>query len=310
MHGRLKIKTSKEQEEEQKQKRKQTSVHFRHLTQRLLRLRPQVNSIDDHEDFFKLSTEILLMNSDFYTVWNIRREALTAHVDKLKSSVPVNADHAEQPENQDLNDDITNKIMDVWKDELSFTNDCLKKNQKSYSVWQHRIWILSKMPKSAYEKEIMICNSLLAKDERNFHCWDYRSYISDVVADRDLEKEFEFTTEKIRSNFSNFSAWHRRHKLLLRGLAMPVDKCPKSCDLRLIWISEYELILNALFTDPSDQSPWLYHNWLVRNSFGNFGDKQLANLKTLRELEPDNKWLKQALELSTQYLNTVAASNC
>lgn len=277
MHGRLKIKTSKEQEEERKIKEREKAYHYKDLTQKLFDLRPNIESAESHDDIFKLASELLLINPDFYTVWNIRREALLEHVRR----------HPEQAES-------------IWKDELSFTIECLKKNEKSYSVWQHRIWILSRMPSSEYETEILLCNTFLAKDERNFHCWDYRSYISDI-AQRDLEKEFQFTTEKIKSNFSNFSAWHRRHKLLIRALALPGEECPRSCNLRLIWKDEYNLVLNALFTDPSDQSPWLYHNWLVKNNFKQFTGEQLENLKTLEEMEPDNRWVQQAVELCRVY---------
>lgn len=278
MHGRLKIKTSKEQEEEQKIKEREKAYHYRHLNQKLFGLRPTIKSTENHEEFFKLTTELLLINPDSYTVWNIRREALLAHIEK----------HEEDS-------------ASILKDEQSFTIDCLRKNEKSYSVWQHRIWILSQMPKSEYEAEILLCNSFLAKDERNFHCWDYRSYICDL-ARTDLVRELEFTTEKIRSNFSNFSAWHRRHKLLIKGLSLPEDDCPQACNLRKIWSSEYELILNALFTDPSDQSPWLYHNWLIKNNFNNLNEEHVSKLRTLRDLEPDNRWVKQALELSIKYL--------
>lgn len=298
MHGRLKVKTSKEQEEEQRLKKRDTALHFRDLSQRLFKLRPKLTFIDNYEEFFKITTELLLLNADFYTVWNIRREALLAYVDKIQRDI-------QQEENPNDNNLFEEQVMKVWKDELSFTNDCLRKNEKSYSVWQHRIWILSKMPKSQYELEILLCNSFLTKDERNFHCWDYRSYISDVLAQRDIEKEFEFTTEKIRSNFSNFSAWHRRHKLLLRAMAMPEDKCPKTCNLKLIWTEEYNMILNALFTDPTDQSPWLYHDWLVKNNFGNYSHEHMKKLLTLEELEPDNKWIKRALESCKHYMITV-----
>lgn len=279
MHGRLKVKTTKEQEEERKIKERERAYHFRHLSQKLFGLRTSIKTADSHEEFFKLTSELLLLNPDFYTVWNIRREALLEHV----SRHPGEADN-------------------VWRNELSFTIDCLKKNEKSYSVWQHRIWILSKMPRSEYDTEILLCNTFLSKDERNFHCWDYRSYISDI-AQADLEKELDFTTEKIRSNFSNFSAWHRRHKLLIKALSLPEDKCNNKCNLRIIWKDEYKMVLNALFTDPSDQSPWLYHNWLIKNNYGNFSQEEFNNLMTLQEMEPDNRWVKQAVELSKKYIN-------
>lgn len=280
MHGRLKVKTSREQEEERKIQEREKAYHLKALTEKLFDLRPQMKASADLAEFFQLTTELLLINPDFYTVWNIRKETLLECVER--------------------NGERANEML---KNELPFTLDCLKKNEKSYSVWQYRIWILSQLPKSEYENEILLCNTFLAKDERNFHCWDYRSYISDV-ANTDLKSEFDFTTEKIKSNFSNFSAWHRRHKLLIRGLSLAdAGKCPSECNLKLIWNDEYNLILNALYTDPSDQSPWLYHNWLVKNNFGNFGQEQLATLGELAEMEPDNRWVKQALELAGRHVN-------
>lgn len=282
MHGRLKVKTTKEQEEDQKIKEREKAYNFRRLTDKLFGIRHEIKTRDNLGEFFKLSSELLLTNPDFYTVWNIRREALLENLSRQTSDADI-------------------KVM--WKDELEFTVDCLKRNEKSYSAWQHRIWILSQMPNSEYEKEILLCNSLLAKDERNFHCWDHRNYICDV-AKEDLEKELKFTTEKIRSNFSNFSAWHRRHKLLLRGLSAPDGDCPTSCDLKLIWPDEYKTILDAVFTDPADQSPWLYHNWLVKNHLGHLRQEHLDKLLDLQELEPTNRWVKQAVDLVRKHLSS------
>lgn len=284
MHGRLKVKTTKEQEEEQKIKDREKAYHFRHLTDRLFELRASIKTGENLDSIFKLTTELLLLNPDFYTVWNIRKESILKHV--------------EQQIAQGLTED---EVDTIWKDELNFTIDCLKKNEKSYSVWQHRIWCLSHMNNSLYDAEILLCNTFLAKDERNFHCWDYRSYISDI-SNADIESELEFTTKKIHSNFSNFSAWHRRHKLLLKALKLPEDSRPPACDLTKIWASEYEMVLNALFTDPSDQSPWLYHNWLIKNNCNQFSEDHLSKLVTLEELEPDNKWVKQALKLANDVI--------
>ena len=33
-----------------------------------------------------------------------------------------------------------------------------------------------------------------------------------------------------------------------------------------IWWAEFELIRNAMYTDPNDQSVWMYHRWLVGSS--------------------------------------------
>lgn len=278
MHGRLKVKTSKEQEEERKVREREKAYHFEQLTDKIFELRCSIQEGENLKESLKLTDELLLINPDFYTVWNIRKETL------LKC-IEVNPESKEQ----------------ILRDDLTFTIDCLKKNEKSYSVWQHRIWCLSMMAPSNYDSELLLCNTFLGKDERNFHCWDYRSYISDL-AKTDLENEFRFTTEKIKSNFSNFSAWHRRHKLLIRGLAMAPNECPKICDLKLIWSDEYNLVLSAIYTDPSDQSTWLYHNWLLRNNFGNFSKTHFDTLKELSEVEMDNRWLKQAIELASEYI--------
>lgn len=277
MHGRLKVKTSKEHEEERKIKEREKAFLFENLKNRLFDLRPQIEVVEDHEEILKLTTELLLINPDFYTVWNIRRETLLVHAKRT----PEEANR-------------------TWERELLFTRECLAKNEKSYSVWQHRIWVLLRMPKSVYETEIKLCNAFLDRDERNFHCWDYRSYICDI-AQIDIEKEFQFTTDKINSECLNFSAWHRRHKLLSKGLAIPEDQCPKSVNLRLIWPEEYNMILRAVFIEPSDQAPWPYHNWLVKNNFGHLGQEQIDRLRELQQLEPDNKLVERAIELASKY---------
>jgi len=75
-----------------------------------------------------------------------------------------------------------------------------------------------------------------------------------------LKKEFEIADGMIRKNFSNFSAWHYRSKLLPKiterdelGYLIPIGKIKE----------DLELLKHAFFTDPKDQSPWNYHEWLV-----------------------------------------------
>ena len=100
------------------------------------------------------------------------------------------------------------------------------------------------------------------------HGWDYRRYIirqldlvdreaTDKVLDR-AQTEFDFTTNKIHKSFSNYSAWHNRSTLLgTLAVAMTEEEKASIVD------NEFDLVKNAIYTDPEDQSAWLYDLWLI-----------------------------------------------
>jgi geranylgeranyl transferase type-2 subunit alpha len=85
-----------------------------------------------------------------------------------------------------------------------------------------------------------------------------------------VKDEFGFTTKKIEENFSNYSAWHQRSKLLPE-LYPDTETFKKALNdgIYIIIIgsaddrSEFELLQNAFYTEPSDQSIWFYHLWLL-----------------------------------------------
>jgi geranylgeranyl transferase type-2 subunit alpha len=92
------------------------------------------------------------------------------------------------------------------------------------------------------------------------------------------KSELLYTNRKIEANFSNFSAWHQRSKVLTilwDGREHLSNKSREdgeqvmwlifpSASLDLVLLSqEFELVRNAMFTDPNDQSVWMYHRWLV-----------------------------------------------
>lgn len=79
-----------------------------------------------------------------------------------------------------------------------------------------------------------------------------------------MKEECEIALTMIEKNFSNYSAWHYRAKLMPKfynsnGLAynasyiIPIDNIKK----------DLETLKHAFFTDPKDQSPWNYHEWLL-----------------------------------------------
>jgi len=73
-----------------------------------------------------------------------------------------------------------------------------------------------------------------------------------------LQDEWNFTTEKIRQNFSNGSAFHHRSKLM--ALLHPNASCIVETDLVR---GELELIGNAIYTEPDDQTSWWYLRFIV-----------------------------------------------
>lgn len=183
-------------------------------------------SRNEYDNLALESTEGLLRaNPDIVTLWNYRKEIL-------------------------LN---LNPLKEIIIDELYLTEKCLQVNPKSYSAWFHRNWVLENIdPSPDWKKELSLCTKYLKMDERNFHCWDYRQIVASKCQEPN-ENELKFTMEMIESNFSNYSAWHYRSKLY--SAAGKDEESTK--------ISELSLVESAAFTDPSDQSAWIYQRWLI-----------------------------------------------
>ncbi|GBO40565.1 Geranylgeranyl transferase type-2 subunit alpha, partial [Araneus ventricosus] len=142
--------------------------------------------------------------------------------------------------------------------ELDLTQNCLKVNPKSYSAWHHRFWTMEFHPEGDWKRELKLCNFFLSLDERNFHCWDYRRLVS-KKCNVSPEEELDYSTTLIETNFSNYSAWHYRSTLL------PIVHydASKGSIKEDVLLKEFDLIQNAAFTDPDDQSVWFYHRWLL-----------------------------------------------
>jgi hypothetical protein len=52
---------------------------------------------------------------------------------------------------------------------------------------------------------------------------------------------------------------------------------------------EFELVTQALWTDPNDQSGWLYHRWLIGAAPPeDVLRREVKNIRELHETEPDS----------------------
>ncbi|GAB5572750.1 geranylgeranyl transferase type-2 subunit alpha isoform X2 [Prionailurus iriomotensis] len=236
MHGRLKVKTSEEQAEAKRLEREQKLKLYQSATQTVFQKR-QAGELD--ESVLELTSQILGANPDFATLWNCRREVLQ-QLEAQKS-----------PE----------ELASLVKTELGFLESCLRVNPKSYGTWHHRCWLLGRLPEPNWARELELCARFLEVDERNFHCWDYRRFVAAQAAVPPAE-ELAFTDSLITRNFSNYSSWHYR-SCLLPQLHPPPDSGPQGRLPEDVLLKELELVQNAFFTDPNDQSAWFYHRWLL-----------------------------------------------
>ena len=185
------------------------------------------------------------------------------------------------------------------------------------------------------EREML--ETLLNADDRNFHAWNYRRFVvdkitryyfngehdrmneeevaDDVIENRTREEEAKYAREKISKNFSNYSAWHHRsvHFEQLdddkNQAAVTTETSSSSSPTRFqaVLDAEFELVSQAFFTEPEDQSAWMYHRWLLSqldayssSSSSSSSSKNAYKIQTLQreldritevsEMEPTCKW--------------------
>ncbi len=174
--------------------------------------------------------------------------------------------------------------------ELEFLVKSIMKSPKSYTLWFHRQWVIDRglvierelmkdvkdWRSRILETELKLCDKMLMMDERNFHCWNYRLltsllYLKEIplrVEDSVstcigfLRKECEMAEGLIKKNFSNYSAWHYRSKLMPELYARTGENIEYLIPFSKIQ-EDLALLKHAFFTDPKDQSPWNYHEWLI-----------------------------------------------
>ena len=136
---------------------------------------------------------------------------------------------------------------------------------------------------------------------RAVHVWEHRRWaLRHAVARRlvHLADEARFVGALIAANFSNYSAWHHRSALLflsttsdrstpaslaltwglperaassaaaaatpeLTSTELFAPRCPSHSIFVQLLSAEFELLQNAFFTDPNDQTAWIYYFWLL-----------------------------------------------
>jgi geranylgeranyl transferase type-2 subunit alpha len=195
-------------------------------------------------------------------------------------------------------------IEQLFESEFNLTQRALYRHPKAYSAWQHRIFLLkvakSSLPPTIYDnffkRELEICAKLLDLDDRNFHGWAHRMRVGEIKGIQITREELDFVTDRIYANFSNYSAWHHRSRIL------PVLFGDQPEEYNRVIQEDLELVKQAIFTEPEDQSAWFYFGWLLRGAPSSHAPvsildvdnemlkKELSTLEELLVLEPKCKY--------------------
>jgi geranylgeranyl transferase type-2 subunit alpha len=210
---------------------------YQEMVRRSFEARHQHDYAPEH---MALAAQVLITNPELYTLWNYRKEWIS-------SLAPMQNADAEEAEAKQA---AEHKLQTVLHEEMGLLEKCIGKHSKSYGTWHHRRWVLAQLAQrdaTAIPRELALCDQLLKLDARNFHCWNHRRQ----YAPQDLA----FSTTMIHRNFSNYSAWHQRAACIL-------TRVPGTEDIS--YASEVQLLANAFFTDPKDQSAWIYHLFILR----------------------------------------------
>ncbi|KAF4670240.1 hypothetical protein FOZ61_001258 [Perkinsus olseni] len=266
-------------------------------------LTPEVN---------EMTMKALQINPEVATIWNFRRDLL--------SRLPASTRTAALKKELELINMATKLASgDAW-DVLGCRPYTLDWNAlterlplitKSYCVWHQRTWVVNELldlvssaqdaseggatsdraegtPEELIASELGVINKLLSYDGRNFHVWNYRAFLLSHPAYKGDKTKLDRETSQrlIDQNFSNYSAWHLRSTL-------------KDLDVH----EELELVRQAYYTEPNDQSVWQYHNWLTIAAEGKhkLGDEytpeqvnilkeELVSVEELLQVEPEAKY--------------------
>ncbi|WFD39412.1 protein geranylgeranyltransferase type II [Malassezia japonica] len=239
------------------------------------------NANNFSKEALESTTALLSVNPEYYSVWNYRREILLHMFDQAPK------DEAQRVRAQLLAEDLTLTQQSMpaqvkWRKELGLVDMMLGMDPRNFMGWNYRRSVIAELAAAMLDTKesdvppfpSSLSSHVLQGKEKEAHLALAKS-------------ELKYALNKIESNFSNFSAWHYRSKLLPRVWdAEEFSEAQRASERA----QEFELLQQAMYTDPSDQSIWIYHRWLVaQDPSRSVLEKQIKDISELAEMEPDSK---------------------
>ncbi|XP_030527959.1 protein farnesyltransferase/geranylgeranyltransferase type-1 subunit alpha [Rhodamnia argentea] len=133
-------------------------------------------------------------------------------------------------------------------DELEFTERVAKGNAKNYQLWHHRRWVAEKLGSDAACGELEFTGKIFCLDAKNYHAWSHRQWVLHALGV--WENELDYCTQLLEEDIFNNSAWNQRYFV--------ITKSPLLGGLKAMRDSEVDYAIEAIGTNPENESPWRY----------------------------------------------------
>ncbi|CAL4142684.1 unnamed protein product, partial [Meganyctiphanes norvegica] len=167
-------------------------------------------------------------------------------------------------------DENFNELMNG---ELSMIEQSLLRNPKSYGAWHHRTWVMENSATPPWEAEVDLCDKYLKKDERNSsYCVQHQSFTTTFNFNKQITIPYRSSPKQVDRLSSRSSLAYGPPFLNFLFKSVINENMSK----------KLSRVVEAVFTDPNDQSPWLFLRWLVNRVEGptrllQVGYKRLTN---------------------------------
>ncbi|TLD17477.1 uncharacterized protein PgNI_00946 [Pyricularia grisea] len=191
-------------------------------------------------EVFALTSRLLRLNPEYYTVWNDRRRLLICgslsapsagsspskalptssptDTTTLSSAASSSSSSTTTQPHQDLQktgssgtivDDGIKAREDTIRSELAFTIPLLMEFPKCYWIWNYRLWILGKavelldrvVSRGIWTEELGLVGKMLTRDRRNFHAWGYRRHVVAQLESAALSPDGKSAESLVASEF-------------------------------------------------------------------------------------------------------------
>ncbi|KAF5235194.1 hypothetical protein FAUST_7247 [Fusarium austroamericanum] len=265
---------------------------------------------------FQLTSKLLRLNPEYYTIWNARRRCLIsgllskpsdgsppskASQNIIVTDIPTTSSAVSSPSSSTETPPRPNPLTtgktgittdsdadaEVIRAELAFTVPLLMEFPKCYWIWNYRLWILDRaierldvsIARRIWEEELGLVNKMLAKDRRNFHAWGYRRHVVAQLESPLLNGQSLVEPEFLYTTkkiHDDLSNFSAWHNRSQLITRLLNERNADDESRKAFLDQELDLVDEGLNVGPEDESLWYYHQFLVLNLADSTSSRQIA----------------------------------